>query len=95
MHRYLVATVIGTMCCILLGVQPALGQNGAETESVSGEGTGTAILRVVTEPEFIDGGNFSFIGVPAGVLVLVSGEPSSLTAHGLAAGIQVSKLSQI
>ena len=93
MHHQKIVTTIGSICCVLLGAQPALGQDATEAETASG--TGTAIVQVVTEPEFIDGGDFTFTGVPAGLLVLISGEQGSLTAEGLAAGNQVSKLSQI
>ena len=93
MHRQQIVTTVGSICCILLGAQPTLGQDGAEAETASW--TGTAIVQVVTEPEFIDGGNFTFTGIPAGLLVLTSGEQGSLTAEGLAAGNQVSKLSEI
>ena len=71
------------------GTQPA--QNAPPD---SGEGSGTAVVRVVTNPE-IGGGTFLFTGTPAGELTLVAGEDRSLTAAGLAPGSEVSKLSQL
>lgn len=102
MHRQLIAIMIGSIGCILMGAQPTLGQDATAAETatdpgaaIAGDGTSTAIVRVVTEPEFADGGTFMFTGVPGGSLVLGSGGQGSLNAEGLAAGNQVSKLSQI
>jgi hypothetical protein len=60
-----------------------------------GEGGGTAVVRVVTEPEHVAGGTLMFTGTPAGELTLMSGGQGSLTAAGLAVGSHVSKLSEI
>ncbi len=100
MNRRLIATLIGSIGCILFVAQPSPGQEttGAENgpgAAAAAEGTGTAIVRVVTEPELVAGGTFTFTGVPEGDLVLTSGGQGTLTAEGMAVGNQVSKLSEV
>lgn len=102
MHCKLKVTLIGFMCCVLLGAPPALGQEGTDAESApgpgaadGGDGNGTAIVSVVTEPPFVAGGTFVFTGDPEGELVLSSDGKGSLVAEGIAPGSQVSKLSEI
>ena len=97
MRRYLIAMCIESICCILLGVSPALGQDGAEAESATeaGNGTGAAIVQVVTEPAYAGGGTFVFTGIPGGEMELSSDGQGSLIADGITAGSNVSKLSEI
>lgn len=95
-------TLLALVCCFVVGARPALGQEGAQAEvapdpggAAAGGGMGTAIVRVVTEPEFAGGGTFVFTGVPAGEIVLADDGRGSLTVDGMAAGSQVCKLSEM
>jgi len=97
MHRQPMEILIGSMCCVLFAAQSATGQNGTEagTSEAVGDAGGNAIVRVVTEPEFGAEATYTFSGVPSGELVVTSEGEDSLAAEGLAAGSQVSKLSEI
>jgi hypothetical protein len=63
------------------------------TASFAANDTGTAVVRVVTEPP-IGVGTFFFDGTPAGEL-RVEQEPGTLSATGLAAGRHSSTLEQL
>lgn len=93
MRRHLFATLSITMWCLLPGATPAPAQDG--TEAATDAGTGTAIVRVVTEPEVSEGATFVFTGVPSGELELADGGRGSLSADGVAVGSHVAKLSEI
>ena len=58
------------------------------------EGTGSAVVQVVTVPD-VAAGTFRFSGVPAGELTLPAGQPPGLTATQLAPGSHVSILDVI
>jgi len=58
------------------------------------EGTGSAVVQVVTVPD-IAPGTFLFSGVPAGELTLPAGQPPGLTATQLASGSHASILDVI
>ena len=58
------------------------------------EGTGSAVVQVVTLPD-VAAGIFLFSGVPAGELTLPAGQPAGLTATQLAPGSHVSVLDVI
>lgn len=102
MDYRLPTTLLAFMCCTFVGARPAPGQEGAEADAApaligaeAGGGVGTAIVRVVTEPEFAGGGTFVFTGAPAGEIVLTNDGQGSLTADGMPEGSQVCKLSEV
>lgn len=59
-----------------------------------GTPTGTAIVEVITEPEF-DGDTLRFEGTPSGLLTLVSDQQNRLSSEALSVGPNISTLSEI
>ena len=93
MHHRLLMTLPAVMGCMLIEVQPVMGQERAE--AVAAFESGTAIVRVVTEPEFAGGATFVFSGVPAGELELAADGQGTMIHEGVPGGSQVCKLSEV
>jgi hypothetical protein len=92
MRRQQLAVLIGSLC-LLMGAHSAPAREAAQAAASSD--AGTAIVRVVTEPELPEGATFVFTGVPAGEVVLTDDGQGALTADGVAVGSHVAKLSEI
>jgi hypothetical protein len=59
-----------------------------------GGGTGTAIVEVITEPEF-QGGTLRFEGTPSGLLTLLADQRNRLDAVALSVGANASTLAEM